>query len=100
MTNSELHEAESCRNLGCSPPETLELGARGNAAKETELGRRPASLSQNRNGASGLHNRAALPPVGCASPQKTEKRLKTAFNYMNAAHIFFRSTKMTEKTQF
>ena len=35
MTNSELHEAESCRNLGCSPPETLELGARGNAEKNS-----------------------------------------------------------------
>ena len=36
MTNNELHEEESCRNLVCSPPETLELDTCGNAAKENQ----------------------------------------------------------------
>ena len=35
--NNELHEAESCRDQVCSLPETLELGARGNAEKDIGL---------------------------------------------------------------
>ena len=51
----------------CSLPETLELGARGNAEK---------------NGGPGpetLRNKAALPPDGYANPQKIQKQIKMAF---------------------
>jgi len=53
--------------MGCSLPETLELGARGNAEK---------------NGGPGpeiLRNKAALPPDGCANPQKRQNQIKMAF---------------------
>ena len=53
--------------MGCSLPETLELGARGNAEK---------------NGGPGpeiLRNKAALPPDGRANPQKETKPNKNGF---------------------
>ena len=53
--------------MGCSLPETLELGARGNTEK---------------NGGPGpeiLRNKAALPPDGRANPLKNKKQIKMAF---------------------